>query len=171
MKFSKQSNLSRHFRLQHSEHETIITPQTRSFVKEIFDMVTITGRAHRKDVAQEIVARMKNDVDPESGEPLFKSNERLDMTQIDSMLFNLMQTENKKRRKDSHLKNMDNLAKSKVNIEMEDINDMNREHIKSVEESIAMAVDNVRTHHMFSQILNFLFGIVVFFEREKMYFR
>ena len=125
-------------------------------------MVTITGRAHRKDVAQEIVARMKNDVDPESGEPLFKSNERLDMTQIDSMLHNLMQAENKKRRKDGHLKNLDNLTKSKVNIEMEDIDDMNREHIKSVEESIAMAVDNVRTHHMFSQILNFLFGIVFF---------
>ena len=125
-------------------------------------MVTITGRAHRKDVAQEIVARMKNDVDPESGEPLFKSNERLDMTQIDSMLLNLMQAENKKRRKDGHLKNLDNLTKSKVNIEMEDIDDMNREHIKSVEESIAMAVDNVRTHHMFSQILNFLFGIVFF---------
>ena len=125
-------------------------------------MVTITGRAHRKDVAQEIVARMKNDVDPESGEPLFKSNERLDMTQIDSMLLNLMQAENKKRRKDGHLKNLDNLTKSKVNIEMEDIDDMNREHIKSVEESIAMAVDNVRTHHMFSQILNFLFGIGIF---------
>ena len=168
MKFSKQSNLSRHFRLQHSEHETIITPQTRSFVKEIFDMVTITGRAHRKDVAQEIVARMKNDVDPESGEPLFKSNEMLDMTQIDSMLLNLMQAENKKRRKDGHLKNLDNLAKSNVNIKMDDIDDMeiNREHIKSVEESIAMAVDNVRTHHMFSQILNFLFGIG-FFLREK----
>ena len=133
-------------------------------------MVTITGRAHRKDVAQEIVARMKNDVDPESGEPLFKSNEMLDMTQIDSMLINLMQAENKKRRKDGHLKNLDNLTKSKVNIEMENIDDMNREHIKSVEESIAMAVDNVRTHHMFPQILNFLFGIV-FFEREKKYFR
>ena len=81
-------------------------------------MVTITGRAHRKDVAQEIVARMKNDVDPESGEPLFKSNEMLDMTQIDSMLLNLMQAENKKRRKDGHLKNLDNLTKSKVNIEL-----------------------------------------------------
>ena len=127
-------------------------------------MVTITGRAHRKDVAQEIVARMKNDLDPESGEPLFKSNEILDMTQIDSMLFNLMQAENKKRRKEGHLKNLDNLAKSKVNIKMDD---MNREHIKSVEESIAMAVDNVRTHHMFSQILNFLFGIGFFFLREK----
>ena len=157
--------------MQHSEHENIITPHTRSFVKEIFDSVDITGRAHRKDVAQEIVARMKNDIDPESGEPLFKSNEMLDMTQIDSMLFNLMQAENKKRRKDGHLKNLDNLAKSKVNIKMEDIDDMeiNREHIKSVEESIAMAVDNVRTHHMFSRILNFLF--VIGFLRKKMYFQ
>ena len=157
--------------MQHSEHENIITPQTRSFVKEIFDSVDITGRAHRKDVAQEIVARMKNDIDPESGEPLFKSNEMLDMAQIDSMLFNLMQAENKKRKKDGHLKNLDNLAKSKVNIKMEDIDDLeiNREHIKSVEESIAMAVDNVRTHHMFSRILNFLF--VIGFLRKKMYFQ
>ena len=154
--------------MQHSEHENIITPQTRSFVKGIFDLVTITGRAHRKDVAQEIVARMKNDIDPESGEPLFKSNEMLDMTQIDSMLFNLMQAENKKKRKDGHLKNLDNLAKSKVNIKMEDIDDMeiNREHIKSVEESIAMAVDNVRTHHKFSRILNFLF-VIVFLRKKK----
>ena len=156
--------------MQHSEHENIITPQARSFVKEIFDMVTITGRAHRKDVAQEIVARMKNDIDPESGEPLFKSNERLDMTQIDSMLFNLMQAENKKRRQEGHMKNLDNLAKSKVNIKMEDIDDMNREHIKSVEESIAMAVDNVRTHHIFSRILNFLFAIVLFFEKKNCIF-
>ena len=36
-KFTKQSNLSHHFRMQHSEHENKITPQTRSFVKEIFD--------------------------------------------------------------------------------------------------------------------------------------
>ena len=159
--------------MQHSGYEnTVITPQTRAFVKEIFDMVTITGRAHRKDVAQEIVARMKNDVDPESGEPLFKSNEILDMTQIDSMLFNLMQAENKKRRKEGHLKNVDNLAKSKVNIKMEDIDDMeiNREHIKSVEESIAMAVDNVRTHHIFSRILNFLFAIVCFFKKKNCIF-
>ena len=159
--------------MQHSGYEnTVITPQTRAFVKEIFDMVTITGRAHRKDVAQEIVARMKNDLDPESGEPLFKSNEILDMTQIDSMLFNLMQAENKKRRKEGHLKNVDNLAKSKVNIKMEDIDDMeiNREHIKSVEESIAMAVDNVRTHHIFSRILNFLFAIVCFFKKKNCIF-
>ena len=58
------------------------------------------------------------------------------------------------------------------NIKMEDIDDMeiNREHIKSVEESIAMAVDNVRTHHIVSRILNFLFAIVCFFKKKNCIF-
>jgi len=84
--------------MEHDEHENKVTPKAKAFVKEIFDVIPLTGRSHRKDVSQEIRSRMQNGVD-ESGEPLFKSNEILDIEQIDTILFNIMQSKMKNKKK------------------------------------------------------------------------
>ena len=53
-------------------------------------MIPISGRAHRKDVATEIVSKMQNSVD-EFGQPLFNSNEVLEVSQIETLLSSFMQ--------------------------------------------------------------------------------
>merc|ERR1711862_430141 len=56
------------------------------------------GSFSQKRCAQEIRSRMQNGVD-ESGEPLFKSNEILDIEQIYTILFNIMQSKMKNKKK------------------------------------------------------------------------
>ena len=58
-------------------------------------MIPISGRAHRKDVATEIVSKMQNSVD-EFGQPLFNSNEVLEVSQIETLLSSFMQAQKKK---------------------------------------------------------------------------
>ena len=134
-KFSKQSNLSHHFKMQHMEHvehENKVTPKAKAFVKEIFDVIPLMGRSHRKDVSQEIRSRMQNGVD-ESGEPLFKSNEILDIEQIDTILFNIMQSKMKNKKKKRTEKLFD------INIKTEGVTES--------KEDVIVTVSKMRQEH------------------------
>ena len=95
-KFSSKKNLASHTKNNHSQYENEIMAKSKEYVREIFNSVQITGKAHRKDVALEIELKMKNGMD-EFGQPLFERNELLDLQQIEFLLIDFKKTENKKK--------------------------------------------------------------------------
>merc|ERR1712048_1015164 len=94
-KFSKKNNLKQHFERHHDESKNKVSDNARNYVNKIFKNIKITDRKHRKEVAAETAIKMK-EIQDEFNQPIFQPDEYLDEVQIDTLLYNFIQLENKK---------------------------------------------------------------------------
>ena len=163
-KFSSKKNLASHTKNNHSQYENEIMAKSKEYVREIFNSVPITGKAHRKDVALEIELKMKNGMD-ELGQPLFEGNEILDLKQIEFLLVDFKKNENKKKckkgdknggsattvkKKTKTMANSNSKSKSKVQTKLEYFDDtvmVDGENIKFDKSIEITVVDENNSDH------------------------
>jgi len=100
-KFAIKGGLITHLRSMHDHGESLnkITQRARDYVRNVFNSNQFSSRHHRNAVALETEAKMRTEVKNEFGEPLFKPEEYLDISQIKTLFYNFKQNERMKEKR------------------------------------------------------------------------